>query len=111
MSRPGRNTLVIVALCLLGVTGLALFIVRAAGPGPEYRAALEALERRDFPAASEHLDKHLEDHPKDLDALLLAARTARRRGATADFLKHIEAHQQAHGPDAPRVYEYRLLGA
>lgn len=109
MTRPGRIKFLLLVIGLLGITGLAVFIVRASGPSPELRAALVAIERRDFRAAADHLDKHLADHPKDVDARLHAIRTARRRGADAEFLKHIELHQQSGGSEAARAAEYRLL--
>src|SRR5438876_221188 len=43
-----------------------------------YRAALEALERKDFVAAQGYLTRCLEARPGSADARFLAARTARR---------------------------------
>jgi tetratricopeptide (TPR) repeat protein len=109
MARLNQKTLVMLGLILFAVTGGVVYLVVAASPGPNYRAAIAALERRDFAAAADYLDKHLADHPTDREARLLAARTARRRGADDEFLNHIEAYKQAGGSETARAAEYRLL--
>jgi Tfp pilus assembly protein PilF len=83
--------------------------IRTSGRGADYNAALEAIKRRDFRTAATHIDKHLTAHPDDVEVRLLAARTARRRGAVAEFQNHIAIHKEQKGADRPRALEYRLF--
>src|SRR5689334_23289329 len=62
-----------------------------------YRAAEEALDRRDFEAASAHLEKCLDVSPKDTDSRLLAAQAARRQGKFDEARHHLHLFKQAGG--------------
>ena len=67
-------------LLLLLVIGLASYRVGVqVWETYRYRAALAAIERRDFRQAGSALDRCLERNPDDLTVRLLAAQTARRR--------------------------------
>jgi tetratricopeptide (TPR) repeat protein len=78
------------AMKVLGVAGLLALILAGFGLGcytvydwvwgreSHLRAAKQALERRDFAGAAEHLEVYLEARPRSAEAHLLAARTARR---------------------------------
>lgn len=68
--------LLVLPVCLLGLP-LALYYFLPSR-ADHLAAAHAALDRRDFPAARRELDAHLARSPTDADALLLAARTARR---------------------------------
>jgi tetratricopeptide (TPR) repeat protein len=97
------------ALGLLLAAGVAVFFLIGFGRGPDYDAALLLIEKRDFRAAGKLLDKYLTAHPEDTEARLLAARTARRRGAFDEFQKHIAAHKEQKGPERARALEYKLF--
>ncbi|HEX5270783.1 MAG TPA: tetratricopeptide repeat protein [Gemmataceae bacterium] len=71
-----RVILVVVLLALLAVSAYALG--SALWRRHHYRAAEEALDRRDFAAARAHLDSYLELAPHDRAVRLMAARAARR---------------------------------
>jgi Flp pilus assembly protein TadD len=101
--------LVALAIGLLATAVVGVYFLRDSGRGKEYQAALDAIDRRDFRSASEHLDRHLERRPKDAEARLLAARSARRRGAFDDFQKHIAIYKEQKGSEKARALEYRLL--
>jgi tetratricopeptide (TPR) repeat protein len=107
MTQPGRKVTIIVA-CLLGAAGIGAYALWPSRD-KELHAAREALGRRDFAAATEHLDRHLASHPDDREARLLAAQTARRRNDPGQFLKHIEALRQGKGPERDRVVESQLF--
>jgi tetratricopeptide (TPR) repeat protein len=100
--------LVVLALGLVVLAGVVVYYVSTSGSGTAFDAALEAIKRRDFRAASEHLDRHLAEYPDDVSARLLAARTARRRGAHGQFLEHIEIYKKQKGDDNDRALEYKL---
>jgi tetratricopeptide (TPR) repeat protein len=55
------------------------------------------LEKRDFRQASVVLSKRLEDAPDDQEARLLAAKTARREGASSRAGEHLKAYEQRNG--------------
>ena len=67
----------------------------------QYHAAVQALDRFDFAAASTHLDNCLWVRPSDPEARLLAAQTARRRGDFDAADRHLRvAAKLAIPPDA-----------
>lgn len=57
----------------------------------EYRAALRALDEHDLEGARAHLDRCLRLRPENADALLLAARSARRAGDHAEAERRLTA--------------------
>jgi len=109
MLRPPRKVLVVLVLILVVSAGSALYFLIGNWRRADYRAAMAAIDRRDFQIASSHLDKYLADHPGDLDARLLAAQTARRRKAFDEFQAHIAIYKQQSGPERGRAREYRFL--
>ncbi|MSQ96911.1 MAG: tetratricopeptide repeat protein [Gemmataceae bacterium] len=97
-------------LLLLPVLGIVAYIVGIVFVGSsEYRAAQEALERRDFRQARLHLEQYLEVRPGNLDARLLAAQTARRDGNFAASGQHLHIYAQQAGASTALDLEQRLL--
>jgi predicted Zn-dependent protease len=100
-----------VVCCLL----LALLAAGAVLIGPHlrawyhFRAARIELERYHNPQAIRHLQACLEKWPKDADAILLAARAARRAGRYAEAESLLEKYQQARGLDSAGSFEQLLL--
>jgi tetratricopeptide (TPR) repeat protein len=109
MLRPPRKVLVVLLFILVVSAGSALYYFIGNWRRAEYRAAREALDRRDFQAESSHLDRYLANHPDELDARLLAAQTARRRNAFDEFHGHIAIYKKQNGPERGRTREYQLL--
>jgi tetratricopeptide (TPR) repeat protein len=111
MNRPSRRVAIVLAIALgiLLAAGVTVYFRIGFGRGPDYDAALLAIEKRDFRTAGQLLDKYLTAHPDDTEARLLAARTARRRGAFDDFQRHIAIHKDQKGPERERAIEYKLL--
>src|SRR5438093_10459143 len=74
-----RPLLLTVLLCLVALmSGLLGLHLRAR---MHWHAAQEALDRYDLDQAQAHLNAYLWYRPRDAAALLVAAQTARRRGA------------------------------
>jgi tetratricopeptide (TPR) repeat protein len=105
--RGRRFWLVLVLLAVIGVAsyrvGLHLW------ESYHYRAALAALDRRDFAGAGAHLDRCLELDGSDLATRLLAARTARRRNDYTTALTHLRAYEKGQGSPEAIALEHRLL--
>ncbi|MFO0801669.1 MAG: hypothetical protein U0791_00910 [Gemmataceae bacterium] len=78
MTRHRRRWTALAIAVALAVA--AWFVFRLERPPTDLESATLAIERRDFDSAREHLKRHLDAHPEDRDALLIAARTARRAG-------------------------------
>jgi len=97
-------------LLLLLVIGLASYRVGVqVWETYRYRAALAAIERRDFRQAGSALDRCLERNPDDLTVRLLAAQTARRRRDYAAALDHLRAYEKGRGVPEAAALEQRLL--
>jgi tetratricopeptide (TPR) repeat protein len=64
----------------------------------DYRAAMQAIERRDFAEARARLERCLAVWPHSAEVHLLAARTARRAGAYDDAEKHLKECQRLDWP-------------
>lgn len=79
-------------LGLLLVVGAGLILYRFVGVGEDgqLQAARVAMERRDFSAATEHLEDYLLEHPDDTGARLLAAQAARRGGNYPSAQRHLK---------------------
>ncbi len=95
MRFPGKWILA-VSILVLGVGTVYWF-------GPELwghrhlKAAKQAVERRDFRAATIELTKHLEDYPSDTRAVLLAAQTSRRSGDYPKAAHYLETFEKQDG--------------
>jgi tetratricopeptide (TPR) repeat protein len=74
-----------------------------------YRAAEQALERRDFVEADGHLKKCLDASPDNLAWRLLAAQTARRQGDYRAALDHLSVYQQKGGSEEALARERKLV--
>jgi tetratricopeptide (TPR) repeat protein len=107
MSR--RRPKLLAALVLVVGIGVGAYFILA--PDADLKAADAAVARRDFRKAAEHLDRYLRRHPDNLDARLLAARTARRAGDFAAAVAHLEYAGQQPGPNPAVVLESRLIAA
>jgi predicted Zn-dependent protease len=73
------------------------------------RAAVEALEQRDFRAAATHLKTCLGFAPDNLDLQLLAAQTARRQGNYDEARRHLRVVQELQPSSAVATREHELL--
>jgi len=73
------------------------------------KPAREALSHRDFSAATALLTSHLEGHPDDLEARLLAAQAARRAGDFDTAFDHLKRFERAHGSTPALDHEIQLL--
>lgn len=97
----------LVLAVLVGGPVAAYFLLPRSNKSNHLDAAKAAIGRRDFAAARKELDVYLAARPKDRQALLLAARTARRAGdgpATEPFLsRYLDAGGDAEEADLERV--------
>lgn len=75
------------------------------------RAAQQALDLDRLDEAQKHLDLCLQLQPDDIAALLLAARTARRRDDLELAERHLTVLERLKGAHPERVLEQRLLNA
>jgi tetratricopeptide (TPR) repeat protein len=75
------------------------------------RRAQQALERLDFDQALEHLTLYLKVHPDDAEAMLLAGRTARRRGTPDEAGRYLYACERLQGVTQASALERALLDA
>jgi tetratricopeptide (TPR) repeat protein len=75
------------------------------------RAARQALERRDFEQAQDHLDRCLADRPDDGELHFLAGQTARRRGAFDLAEQHLHTCGQLGWAPERLALEWALLRA
>jgi len=90
---------------LLSSGGLTWLALRSDPLNP----AREALTQRDFSAARALLTSHLERHPDDLEARLLAAQAARREGDFDDAFDHLKRFERTHGSTPSLNHEIQLL--
>jgi predicted Zn-dependent protease len=74
-----------------------------------FRKALEAMEDRDFRAASLHLEPCLAAWPRDPSVRILAAQNARRQGDLEQAWQHLVVHEKQRGPQDEFRREYRLI--
>jgi tetratricopeptide (TPR) repeat protein len=91
---------------LLPVVGFAVYLGSFFFLGMYHRqAAHDALGRRDFAAASVHLNQALEAWPSNLETQLLAAQTERRRGRFDEAQRHLNIYIERKGAKAARAAE------
>jgi hypothetical protein len=103
--RPSRRVLVLgLVLGLLG-TPLAGYAVESY----HYRAAQQALARRDFPTGQNHLAWCAQGWFYRPEASLLAARTARRAGAYDEAEQHLRSCRALGVAPSSVDLEYMLL--
>src|SRR6516225_6519517 len=108
----GKGTRIALIVLLLLPAGAGAYWVGLHFWGSyHYRAAEQALERRDFAEAAGHLKKCLDASPDNLAWRLAAARTARRQGDYAVALDHLSIYQQKGGPAEALARERKLLEA
>jgi predicted Zn-dependent protease len=105
LTRP--KSLVILTLVVGFATSL-YFILPARHSEDRLAEANRAIERRDFARASQMLEAHLEKTPNDLDALLIASRTARRQGAHHKSIEYLRRYKELGGDAAVLSQENRL---
>jgi predicted Zn-dependent protease len=105
--RPAVALLAVGLLALLGYGGYR--VTRSVRADLNYRAAQADLQRRDFTAARDHLAACLAERPDDPDALLLAARTARRAGDLAEAERLLDACQALPNPGGALELERALF--
>jgi predicted Zn-dependent protease len=107
LRRPSR---VLLALALAGVTGLTIyFSVAYFRAESHYRAALRALEHRDFGEAMTQLRLYLEIRGENPEVRLLLARTARRAGDYLEADQQLEDYLKLKGMIPEAVDLERLL--
>lgn len=98
MSQRGpRGRLIVFGLLVLA--GLGAFVLWRLGSGKEQQLAeaRRASAARDFPRAQSVLDAYLKDHPRDPDALLLAAQVARRARDFSQAGQFLRAYERNAG--------------
>ncbi len=105
MRRRARLALVV----LLLLAGAAYWGGRQLWGISHYRAAQDALARRDFALAQSHLQKCLEISPGNLTWRLTAAQTARRQSEYAQALEHLTAYQENGGSEEALSLERKLV--
>ncbi len=106
-SRSNRRYKIAGLVAAAGVAGWLAVV--AAGRRPDDMAgAREALDARAFRTAGAHLEQHLKRHPADADALLLAARAARRNRVYHKATAHLAKYRQAGGSAETAALEDRL---
>src|SRR5262249_23287865 len=76
-----------------------------------FRAARRELEHYHNPQAIRHLQACLEQWPEDTDAIILAARAARRARRYAEAERLLEKYQRSRGLDSAGSFEQLLLSA
>src|SRR5262249_62283406 len=76
-----------------------------------YRAAKQALERRNFTQARAHLGLCLRARPSSIPIHVLAARAARCAGDMDDAERHLDVCQELHGGSEALALEQALLRA
>ncbi len=108
MRLGGRKTWIAIALLLLA-GGAAYYLGWHAWPQYQYRAARDALARRDFQEATQRLQKFLDVRPDDFMARLLLAQTLRRRGEIDEAIEQLRICKQRDDRDESLNQEYRLL--
>jgi len=111
MRLGGKRTWITLAVLLLLLAGAAYWAGLHVWGSYHYRAAEQALERRDFPEAAGHLKKCLDASPSDLTWRLAAAQTARRQGEYNEALEHLAAYQQEGGSAEALARERKLVEA
>jgi predicted Zn-dependent protease len=104
-----RAQIALIVLLLLASAGAAYWGGRHIWAACHARTAEEALARRDFRQAADHLRKCLAVSPDNVSWQLRAAQTARRRGEYAEALDHLAAYQRLGGPEDTLVLERKLL--
>ncbi len=104
--RPRRLLVVLAGLMLLA--GAGWYGGRQAWGYYHWRQARKAAERRDFPAALDHLARCRDVWPSSGEVLLESARTARRAGALREADDFLQAARDHDGP-TPEVVRERLL--
>jgi tetratricopeptide (TPR) repeat protein len=109
LTSPRRALAVLIGLTLLGVGGW--FGWRQLGAWNHYRQAEEALERRDFLEAADHLNACLQVWPRSAATHFLAARAARRANHLDEAAEHLAACELLGGPVEAIVLEEYLIGA
>jgi tetratricopeptide (TPR) repeat protein len=113
--RPGLGqytVLVVLAVVLLAVIGLGGYVAGWHLWGTYHlRAARQALERRDFTPAREHLARCLRAWPGSAETHLLAAQAARRAGAYEDAEQHLDECKRLQGASEAASLERLLLCA
>ncbi|MDB5307275.1 MAG: tetratricopeptide repeat protein [Gemmataceae bacterium] len=97
----GRAVKALLFLALVVGVPLWLFLSPPGGGPDHLTAARDAIGRRDFATARRELDTHLGNNPRDLDAHLLAAQTARRADDGPAAEGHLQQYLDLGGdPDA-----------
>jgi tetratricopeptide (TPR) repeat protein len=107
--RSRRYRLSLVVLLLVG--GAAAWGAWSLWRPDPLREVHAALDRRDFRAADELLAKHLERHPDDRAARMLAARSARRGGDLARAFDLLRDYKQKYRADEAHELELALIHA
>jgi predicted Zn-dependent protease len=104
-----RMRIALLVLLLLPAGGAAYWAGRHFWGSYHYRAAEQALERRDFAEADAHLKKCLGASPGNLTWRLAAAQTARRRGDYRAAQDHLAAYEKEGGSADSLARERKLL--
>jgi Flp pilus assembly protein TadD len=108
VSRSKPIVLIFCSLIAIAIATSIVYFTRDS-ENSELRSAQEAISRRDFQQAGEHLNNYLLTHPDDKAVRLLAAQAARRRGDFTAALSHLTKCQQLNGSNETVELEFRLL--
>jgi pentatricopeptide repeat protein len=101
----------LIAVLLAPVAVAAIILVINLQAWYHFRSARECLEKYHDTEAREHLQACLDTWPRDADALLLAARAARRLGKYPEAEGFLNRYQGIRGPDEDLTLEGALLRA
>ncbi len=93
-----RSLLKPLIILTLLASAVGWFVFGPGGRRTDHRAEAEAAAgRREFASARDHLDRYLATTPTDRDAVLLAARVARRLGDSDSVSTHLQRYSELGG--------------
>jgi tetratricopeptide (TPR) repeat protein len=105
--RPGRTAAIVLLLAIIGAGAWAITV--QIGASADLRAARADVEHAHNRQAQVHLEAYRKVWPRDPDALLLAARTARRMGAFQGAEDFLDQYESVRGKDDDNLILERVL--
>jgi tetratricopeptide (TPR) repeat protein len=100
----------VLLLCALGAA-ISHLLLRQNDARRAYEEARADLHRGEYEAAANHLARYLKVQAHDRDALLLAARSARRADLPLEAERWLDVYERCHGKSSELALERTLLAA